>query len=116
MFLAMLVIGSVYDSLRKQLEERIYNENRKAKRLSYVYNQLNDAGEQDEEKTKRKRSLRDSYGCVNWQPSSLLDDESEESQKKKQVWLIEEFHKKNGDEKKVHKLMTWVICIRFIGL
>ena len=81
------VIGSGYESLLKQMEERIANLNRKSGKDLVKLN-ISSEDEDSEPKSKsRKTVIRDSYGCVNW--------------KSKQDWLIEEFRKKEQDKKKV---------------
>ena len=95
------VIGSGYESLLKQMEERIANLNRKSGKDLVKLN-ISSEDEDSEPKSKsRKTVIRDSYGCVNWQPPALPTSESKETQKSKQDWLIEEFRKKEQDKKKV---------------
>ena len=108
------VIDSGYESLRKQLEERIFNENRK--RATTSCDQLNDQGESSKS-PKRKKPVADAYGCVNWQPDTLPDNETNESQREKQLWLISEHHKEVPDKMTVTRFMkeTYVSQRHFIN-
>lgn len=97
------VLGTGFESFRKQMEERLYNESRREKKLNSLTKKLNSSNDEDlsaAEKV-RKKPMSDSYGCVNWQPNSYPKDENEESQKEKQEWLSAEFTKKERDKKTV---------------
>ena len=95
------VIGSGYESLLKQMEERIANLNRKSGKDLVKLNICSDDEDSEPKSKSRKTVTHDSYGCVNWQPPALPSSESMETQKSKQDWLIEEFRKKEQDKKKV---------------
>ena len=102
------VIGTGFDSLRKQMEERVFNENRKIKKPGRLLEKLtattvDDDG--DKVPKARKKPICDSYGCINWQPDSFGENETEETQKEKQDWLLTEFPKKKVDKTKVTLLM-----------
>lgn len=100
------VIGSGYESLRKQLEEKMANLNRKTDKAIVKLNVSSDDDNDSETKVKAKKRLgADSYGCINWQPDSLPVNETPTSQKSKQDWLAEEFPKKNQNKTKVLQLM-----------
>lgn len=51
----------------------------------------------------RKRSVNSAYGCFEWQPDSVGDGETNETQKQNQ--LKEEFAKSNVDIQRVNQLM-----------
>ena len=101
------ILGTGYGSLRKQMEERLFNENRKAKKSGLLTRKLSAADDDDLESNVKsgKKPTRDSYGCINWQPDSFPENESEATQQEKQKWLIEEFRKKNQDNEKVALFM-----------
>ena len=63
--------------------------------------------ETPENGTKRKSSsvyLKDSYGCVNWQPDTLPLGETEKSQEESRVWLCNEYSLDYQDNVKCEKL------------
>ena len=100
------VVGSGYESLRKQMEERLFNINRKAKKMSSFGEKLSTIDETSEPPTKKaSKPIKDSYGCVNWQPDSYLENENEETQKEKQEWLISEYGKADPDKHQVKQFM-----------
>ncbi|XP_028414156.1 uncharacterized protein LOC114537220 [Dendronephthya gigantea] len=100
------VIGSGYESLRKQLEEKMANLNRKAGKAIVKLSVSSDDDNDSETKIKgKKRPGADSYGCINWQPDALPTNETPSSQKSKQDWLVSEFPKKNQDKNKVLQFM-----------
>ena len=95
------IIGSGYQSLLKQLEERMANLNRKGDKAAVKLDVSSDEEDSERKGKSRKRVLHDSYGCINWQPDMLPSDETTASQKAKEEWLLEEFPKKDADRKKV---------------
>lgn len=74
----------------------------------------NKAGEESsplnsKRKAKSMSSLsKDSYGCINWQPSDFSKGETEDSQELKRLWLIAEYRKSvsDRDSRKVIKTMA----------
>lgn len=73
-------VGSGYDSLLSQLVNRVDNLGRDNHHNSLkrsLVQTLTDSGRP------AKKHVTDSYGCVNWQPASLPESETELSQKEK---------------------------------
>ena len=90
------VIGSGYESVRKQLEKKMANLNRKTDKAIVKLSVSSDDDNGSETKVKTKKRLRaDSYRCINWQPDSFPDNETPTSQKSKQDWLAAQFPKKS---------------------
>jgi hypothetical protein len=113
------VIGSGYESLRKQMEERLFNLNREGKKTSSFGEKLNEVDGTSEPPAKKTRKpVKDSYGCVNWQPDSYPENENKETQKEKQEWLISEYAKADQDKQdqvKHFMKLTYTSQRRFIN-
>ncbi|CAB3977260.1 Hypothetical predicted protein [Paramuricea clavata] len=79
------VVGSGFESFRKQMEERLYNELRKDNKSVSLTMRLNTS--RDDNSTPKgktgKQPISDSYGCVNWQPDSFPQNESDGVKKRK---------------------------------
>lgn len=99
------VVGTGYESLRKQLEERLFNLSRKKSKSSSILAKLAADDGNSEPPAKMKKPVSDSYGCVNWQPDAFPENENDETQKEKQQWLIREHPKDVVDKPKVKLLM-----------
>ena len=101
------VLGTGFESFRKQLEERLYNQNRKVEQSRSLSRKLSPASDNDSGREAKagQKNMCDSYGCVNWQPDSYPDDETTDSQKEKQGWLTSAFRKKDRDNDKVASYM-----------
>ena len=78
------VIGSGYQSLLKQLEERMVNLDRKGDKAAVKLDLSSDEEDSERKDKLRKRVLHHSYGCINWQPDLLPSDETTASQKAKE--------------------------------
>ncbi|KAL0190867.1 hypothetical protein M9458_013565, partial [Cirrhinus mrigala] len=72
------VVGSGYDSVIKQLINRVDNVRRGTTSLSL---KRRAAGNSEEEDTLRRKKRLDSYGCKNWQPVQLPANETPDTQK-----------------------------------
>jgi hypothetical protein len=60
----------------------------------------------DKQKKKSKSTFsKDSYGCSNWQPVELPDEETEESQEVKRLWLQAEYLKSDRNTALVSSYM-----------
>lgn len=100
------VVGTGYESLRKQMEERLFNLSRKKTKSSSFLAKLGAVDDGNSEPPpKMKKPVSDSYGCVNWQPDSFPENENDETQKEKQQWLIREYPKDVADKPKVELFM-----------
>lgn len=96
------VIGTGYDALFIQLENRVENVRRpftlsSAKRPA-----------EDEDATRKKSTHSDRYGCVEWQPSIECTAELES----KQDELKGAFNTNHLQESRVRKLMSETYCIQ----
>lgn len=61
------IVGSGYESLRKQMEERLGYLNRKENKPGFLRNKLNSAGDDGSEPpAKITKPVCGSYGCINW--------------------------------------------------
>ncbi|CAN7988965.1 unnamed protein product, partial [Ixodes hexagonus] len=80
------VIGTGYDSLFRQLENRIENMNR-GKRSTHP---------QDQDPLPKRRSAKCSYGCLNWQPVMSERGEAHDINEEKE-WMKREAHKATKD-------------------
>lgn len=108
------VIAGGYMTMMKKIEDTIDNR----KRRSCLQDKFISTTSSNEEPFKRKRkTLRDSYGTVNWQPVNLPGEETKESQKERKDFLISEFSKEMRDVEKVkdHMLMTFASQRFFIN-
>lgn len=90
-------------SLIKRVENGIENNNRTKGNFALI-TALNE-NDADEPPVKRKKTIKDSYGCVNWQPESFPPGETQISQKEKQEWLQQEQTKEKRDYKKIENFM-----------
>ena len=88
------------------MEERLFNINRKAKKMSSFGEKLSKIDETSEPSTKKaSKPIKDSHGCINWQPDSYPENENEGTQKEKQEWLISEYGKADPDKHQVKQFM-----------
>ena len=93
-------IGTGYDSLLSQLVNRVDNISRpsmKRRRFST----------EDEIASGSAKQPRDCYGCINWQPTSLPEGETEESQQLlKEELKILHASEPNTDKTRIMKMMS----------
>ena len=100
------IFSSGHDSLQKQMEECLFNQNRKYKSSSKsLLATLVEEDEDTDVPKKKNIAVKDSYGCVSWQPDTYPDGEDKETQKEKQNWLIQEYRKAFPDQVKVGSFM-----------
>jgi hypothetical protein len=79
-------IDSGCRKLARKLEFKMHNANR-YKRTNLFPNGANGS-------TQKKRIIpKDRYGCINFLPTGLPENETQESQNEKKLWLVEEFEK-----------------------
>lgn len=113
------ILGDGSSTLRRRLIRHFENENRKKnplrRKLLQCGSMSTEENETDDEpngssRKKRKKTpsalSKDSFGCRNWQPSELPDDETEVTQEEKRVWLLTEYLKSEHDNEKVGRFMT----------
>lgn len=96
-------IGSGAESFRKMLENAYYNH--PAKR-QINRNSLKRSLHENEREPLKFGYIKDTYGCVEWQPSEYPEGEDGETQNEKKSWLQKEFNKKEKDSKKVDDFMV----------
>lgn len=95
------VIGTTYDALLIQLENRVENVRRPLTISSKM--------QAEEEDTTRKKSTHsDHYGCVEWQPPV----EGEAELESKQDELKSAFNTNHLQESRIRKLMAETCCIQ----
>ncbi|KAJ8043353.1 hypothetical protein HOLleu_10404 [Holothuria leucospilota] len=99
------VIGSGFDSLVSQIENRLYHLKRKPATKYDASIDSDDSVETSTPKTKKPK-LKDSYGCVNWQPTHVVEGETENTLEEKRLWLLQEAEKISRDEKMITEYMA----------
>ncbi|XP_033122249.1 uncharacterized protein LOC117121231 [Anneissia japonica] len=62
--------------------------------------------QRDEKGSRKRKGSKDAYGCVEWQPDSYGDDETEDSQNQKQKWLQQQSTVEEKDLMKIKEYMT----------
>ena len=75
-----MILGSGYDSLLSQFLNRVDNVSRPRHGCHELKRKADNAAEADSAGSTASNQKRDSYGCLNWQPLSLPEGETEESQ------------------------------------
>lgn len=88
------LIGDGCETLIKKLESCLDNRNRKSIALETNFGTVN-----------KRKTTRDSYGCINWQPSELPEGETKELQMRHKEYLILEFPKSKRQEEEVEYKM-----------
>ncbi|KAM9501371.1 uncharacterized protein Hap1MRO34_010529 isoform 1-T2 [Clarias gariepinus] len=96
------VVGSGYDSLTKQLQNRIDNIKR-GKNSLFLKRQASSTSEGDDRPSKIRV---DTYGCINWHPKHLPPNETEETQKCTQEELKNMHKNKSKNTKSIEKKMV----------
>ncbi|CAM4622537.1 unnamed protein product [Leuciscus chuanchicus] len=85
-------LGKGYSSLQRQLKNRVEHVNRDNVAHRIRQPQKNTAEQELNSCTVKKvRCKVDSYGCINWQPTSMPDGETTESLEMKRNVLLEKF-------------------------
>lgn len=85
-------IGKGYSSLQRQLKTRVEHVNRDNVTYRIRQPKKNSAEQELNNCTVKKvRCKIDSYGCVNWQPTSMPDGETSESLEMKRMVVLEKF-------------------------
>ena len=122
--LSDIVCGKVIGQGRASLHDRLVRqfENRNRGTTSLKRKLLAEVKEGDGTMNKKKvfsKFLKDSYGCVNWQPNELPEGETEESQEAVRQSLITEFNKIESDRDmnkiKANMALTYVSQRLFIN-
>lgn len=84
------VIGDGCETLVKKLENCMDNRKRKNVSLETNFGSVN-----------KRKTTRDSYGCIYWQPSELPEGETKDTQMLHKEWLLSEFQKLEREENTV---------------
>ena len=94
-----MVVGKWYEGIHCSLENNIANFNHKKKQSNHAEDQQEPCetnssnGSNKSAATKRKVTVKDSFGCIAHQPEDLPDNETETSQTEKQNWLASQYEK-----------------------
>ncbi|XP_071855016.1 uncharacterized protein [Apostichopus japonicus] len=83
------VIGDGFESVLKQMENRINNLRRTETYLPGTSSLTSTSDDESSEQKPKRAKKRDSYGCQNWQPKGLPEREDETSQKRRTLELKE---------------------------
>ncbi|XP_063217419.1 uncharacterized protein LOC134539586 [Bacillus rossius redtenbacheri] len=104
------LLGDGHHLLQRKLEERMKNMNRGVKRSLHYDDGEDDDGDCVENK-KKLITKKDSYGCVNFLPKELPENETPATQDEKRMWLVEEFQKvpedRNNEQIKRYMSVTY---------
>lgn len=97
-------VGSGADALCRMLENAYYNH-----RLVRQNAKTNLRQKLDQCNTSKRKGktgyLKDSYGCVDWQPAKYPEGETKESQEEKRKTLMDLYQKESSNTKQIESLM-----------
>ena len=102
------VLGDGLETMRRRLVNYIDNKNRQPSQSlrKQIYEQEIDSENGPTRKRKASSSfLKDSFGCINWQPSGFPQGETTDTQEEHRIWLSDEYTKDFQEVKKVKDLM-----------
>jgi len=103
------VVGSGYTSIRNQLENRLtYLRRPVSCQRRQLFRQV---GDETAASSEPKKRMRDGYGCIDFLPIQLPDDETEETLESKRVLLKDMYATRAWNEGEVSQLMN----VTYIG-
>ncbi|CAL9688657.1 unnamed protein product [Knipowitschia caucasica] len=99
------IVGTGYDSVVKQLQNRVDNVKRNSTPVIRKRKHQTDDSDTDEVPLEKRAAVRDTYGCIKWDVKFLPLGETPESQQEKKQKLKSMSQHSDGDSEEVRQLM-----------